>query len=117
MERYGSDKPDIRFAMELFDLAPALVGPDGAPASGFRVFDETLAGGGRVKGIAAPGMGGVTRREIDDLTELAKRFGARGPRPPRGRRRAASSTAPSRSSSRPRRRRRSAKPPARPRAT
>ena len=78
MERYGSDKPDIRFAMELFDLAPALTGPDGAPASGFRVFDETLAGGGRVKGIAAPGMGGVTRREIDELTELAKRFGARG---------------------------------------
>ncbi len=78
MERYGSDKPDIRFAMELFDLAPALTGADGAPASGFRVFDETLASGGRVKGIAAPGMGGVTRREIDDLTELAKRFGARG---------------------------------------
>jgi aspartyl-tRNA synthetase len=78
MERYGNDKPDIRFAMELFDLAPALTGADGAPASGFRVFDETLASGGRVKGIAAPGMGGVTRREIDELTELAKRFGARG---------------------------------------
>ena len=78
MERYGNDKPDIRFAMELFDLAPALTGADGAPASGFRVFDETLGSGGRVKGIAAPGMGGVTRREIDDLTELAKRFGARG---------------------------------------
>ncbi len=78
IERFGSDKPDIRFAMELFDLAPALTGPDGAPASGFRVFDETLAGGGRVKGIVAPGMGGATRREIDDLTELAKRFGARG---------------------------------------
>ena len=78
MERYGSDKPDIRFAMELFDLAPALSGADGAPASGFRVFDETLASGGRVKGITAPGMGGATRREIDELTELAKRFGAKG---------------------------------------
>jgi aspartyl-tRNA synthetase len=78
VERFGSDKPDIRFAMELFDLAPALAGPDGAPASGFRVFDETLASGGRVKGITAPGMGGVTRREVDELTELAKRFGARG---------------------------------------
>ena len=78
MERYGNDKPDLRFAMELFDLAPALTGTDGAPASGFRVFDETLASGGRVKGITAPGMGGVTRREIDELTELAKRFGARG---------------------------------------
>jgi aspartyl-tRNA synthetase len=51
---------------------------DGSPASGFRVFDETLAGGGRVKGITAPGMGGASRREIDELTELAKRFGARG---------------------------------------
>ncbi|HET7829790.1 MAG TPA: aspartate--tRNA ligase [Candidatus Limnocylindrales bacterium] len=73
MERYGSDKPDIRFAMELFDLAPALEG-----GSGFRVFDETLANGGRVKGIAAPGLGGATRREIDELTERAKRFGAKG---------------------------------------
>ena len=78
IERYGSDKPDLRFAMELVDLAPALVAADGTPASGFRVFDETLAAGNRVKGITAPGMGGATRREIDELTELAKRFGARG---------------------------------------
>lgn len=73
MERYGSDKPDLRYGMELFDLAPAL-----GSASGFRVFDETLASGGRVKGITAPGMGGVTRREVDELTELARRLGARG---------------------------------------
>ncbi len=78
MERYGSDKPDIRFAMELFDLAPALTGADGTPASRFRVFDETLAAGNRVKGITATGMGGISRREIDDLTETAKRFGAKG---------------------------------------
>jgi aspartyl-tRNA synthetase len=78
MERFGSDKPDLRFAMELYDLAPALTGADGAPASGFRVFDETLASGGRVKGITAPGMAGTTRREIDELTEAVKRFGARG---------------------------------------
>ncbi len=78
LERYGSDKPDLRFAMELFDLAPALLAADGTPASGFRVFDESLAAGNRVKGVAAPGMGGATRREIDELTELAKRFGARG---------------------------------------
>jgi aspartyl-tRNA synthetase len=78
IERYGSDKPDLRFAMELFDLAPALLAPDGTPASGFRVFDETLAAGNRVKGVTAPGMGGASRREIDELTELAKRFGARG---------------------------------------
>ena len=78
MERFGSDKPDLRFAMELFDLAPALTGPDGAPASGFRVFDETLAAGNRVKGITAPGMAHATRREIDELTEMVKRFGAKG---------------------------------------
>ncbi|MDQ1323985.1 MAG: aspartyl-tRNA synthetase [Chloroflexota bacterium] len=78
MERFGSDKPDLRFAMELFDLAPALTGPDGVPASGFRVFDETLAAGNRVKGITAPGMAHATRREIDELTEMVKRFGARG---------------------------------------
>ena len=79
IERFGSDKPDIRFGMELVDLAPALGGPDGAAAaSGFAVFDSALAGGGRVKAIVAPGMAGITRREIDKLTERARRFGARG---------------------------------------
>ena len=78
MDRFGSDKPDIRFGMELVDLGPRLVDPSGAPASGFRVFDETLASGGRVKAIVAPGMAGLTRREIDELTERAKRFGAKG---------------------------------------
>ena len=73
MERFGSDKPDLRFGLELFDLASAL-----GASSGFRVFDETLASGGRVKGVTAPGMGGISRREIDELTELAKRFGAKG---------------------------------------
>jgi aspartyl-tRNA synthetase len=77
-ERFGSDKPDLRFGMELVDLAPALVDAAGTPASGFRVFDETLAGGGRVKGIAVPGMGDASRARIDELTEAAKRFGARG---------------------------------------
>ncbi len=78
MERFGSDKPELRFAMELYDLGPALTGADGAPASGFRVFDETLAAGDRVKGITAPGMAGATRREIDELTEMVRRFGAKG---------------------------------------
>jgi aspartyl-tRNA synthetase len=78
LERFGSDKPDIRFAMELVDLAPALVGPDGATASGFRVFDEALASGGRVKAIVVSGQAGITRREIDELTEQAKRFGGKG---------------------------------------
>jgi len=80
MERFGSDKPDLRFAMELVDLAPALgTGKEGdGTGSGFRVFDEALAGGGRVKAIVAPGMGGASRKEIDELTERAKRFGAKG---------------------------------------
>jgi aspartyl-tRNA synthetase len=78
LERFGSDKPDVRFGMELVDLGPALVSPDGTPSSGFGVFDSTLADGGRVRAIVAPGMAGVTRREIDDLTERARRFGAKG---------------------------------------
>jgi aspartyl-tRNA synthetase len=73
MERFGSDKPDVRFGMELVDLEPALTA-----GSGFRVFDEALAAGGRVKGIVAPGMAAITRREIDELTERARRFGAKG---------------------------------------
>jgi aspartyl-tRNA synthetase len=78
MDRYGSDKPDLRFGMELVNLAPVLTGANGAPSSGFRVFDETLAAGGVIKSIVAPGMGGATRREIDELVEAAKRFGAGG---------------------------------------
>ncbi len=78
IERFGSDKPDVRFGMELVDLAPDLVDAAGRPASGFRVFDEALAAGGRVKAIVAPGLAGATRREIDELVELAKRFGAKG---------------------------------------
>ena len=78
MERFGTDKPDIRFGMELVDLGSILVGPDGTPASGFGVFDIALAAGGHVKAIVAPGMAGITRREIDELTERAKRFGAKG---------------------------------------
>jgi aspartyl-tRNA synthetase len=74
MERFGSDKPDLRFAMELVDLGSLW----SETPSGFRVFDETLADGGRVKAIVAPGMGGSSRKEIDDLTDRAKRFGAKG---------------------------------------
>ncbi|HTG42502.1 MAG TPA: aspartate--tRNA ligase, partial [Methylomirabilota bacterium] len=79
LERFGTDKPDVRFEMELVDLAPILAS-DGAEAaaSGFRVFDEALAAGGRVKAIVAPGLGTASRSQIDDLTEVAKRFGAKG---------------------------------------
>ncbi len=78
LERFGSDKPDLRFGMELADLAPLLLGAGGAPSSGFKVFDDTLAAGGRVKAIAAPGMAGVSRSQVDELTETARRFGAKG---------------------------------------
>jgi aspartyl-tRNA synthetase len=72
LDRYGSDKPDVRFGMELHDLG------EGVAGSGFRVFDDTLAAGGRVFGFAAPGMHDVSRSQIEELTELAKRAGARG---------------------------------------
>jgi aspartyl-tRNA synthetase len=78
LDRFGSDKPDVRFGMELVDLGPRLVDPAGTPSSGFAVFDSTLAAGGRVKAIVAPGLAGATRRELDELTERARRFGAKG---------------------------------------
>ncbi len=78
MERFGSDKPDLRFGMELVDLAPEIPVADGVPASGFRVFDDALASGGRVKAITAPGLGDAPRSRIDELVETARRFGAKG---------------------------------------
>jgi aspartyl-tRNA synthetase len=78
MDRYGSDKPDLRFGMERGNLAPSLTDPSGTPGSGFRVFDETLAGGGVVKAIVVPGLGGASRRETDELTEAARKYGAGG---------------------------------------
>ncbi len=74
LERFGSDKPDLRFGMELVDLAPAL-----APApTGFGVFDNVLAAGGRVKAIVAPGMAEASRNQVEELTEFARRYGAKG---------------------------------------
>jgi len=72
MERYGSDKPDTRFGLELIDAS------DIANASEFKVFTQALGLGGQVKGFAAPGMAGLSRKEIDDLTNEAKVFGAKG---------------------------------------
>jgi len=72
MDRFGTDKPDLRYGLELHDLAEV------AEGAGFGVFDATLAEGGRIFGFAAPGMAGATRRELDELTEFAKRFGAKG---------------------------------------
>jgi aspartyl-tRNA synthetase len=78
LERFGSDKPDLRFAMELADLASILVDGAGTPTSGFKVFDDVLASGGSVKAIAAPGLASASRSQIDELVETARRFGARG---------------------------------------
>jgi aspartyl-tRNA synthetase len=72
LARFGSDKPDMRFGMELGDLADIL------GESELRVFQNALASGGKIKGIAAPGCGSYSRKQIDDLTELARRFGAGG---------------------------------------
>jgi aspartyl-tRNA synthetase len=74
LERFGSDKPDLRFGMELVDLVPAL----GEGSTGFRVFDETISAGGRVKAIAAPGMADSSRSQIEELAEFARQRGAKG---------------------------------------
>jgi aspartyl-tRNA synthetase len=72
IDRFGSDKPDVRYGMELHDLGEL------AAASGFRVFASVLDQGGRVFGFAAPGLGGSSRATIDELTERARKAGAGG---------------------------------------
>jgi len=72
MERYGTDKPDTRFGLELKDIA------DIAGASDFKVFLQAIEAGGRVKGLSAPGLAVLSRKELDDLTNEAKVFGAKG---------------------------------------
>jgi aspartyl-tRNA synthetase len=72
LTRYGSDKPDLRFGMELVDLGAAIAGVD------FRIFTEAIAAGGAVHAIRAPGCGDYTRRQLDELTDLAQRHGAKG---------------------------------------
>lgn len=72
MRRYGSDKPDTRFAMELQDLSDTLVGTDFTP------YQSALEAGGQVKCITVKGGAKYSRKQIDELTELAKRYGAGG---------------------------------------
>ena len=72
MRTYGTDKPDLRFELKLADLS------DIAGDTEFQVFRSALAGGGVVKGLSAPGCASYSRRQIDELTELAKARGARG---------------------------------------
>ncbi|QUH31209.1 aspartate--tRNA ligase [Vallitalea guaymasensis] len=72
MDRFGSDKPDLRFGIELVDLS------DIVKDCGFKVFSGTVASGGSVRGINAEGLGNLPRRQIDALGELAKTYGAKG---------------------------------------
>jgi aspartyl-tRNA synthetase len=72
MDRYGSDKPDTRFGMELKDLGEIVKG------SGFKVFDDTLARGGFIRGLPVPNGASFSRAQLDKLTDMAKKVGAKG---------------------------------------
>lgn len=72
MDRYGSDKPDTRFGMELKDVSEVVKG------CGFGVFTGALEQGGSVRGINAKGQGAMPRKKIDALVEFAKGYGAKG---------------------------------------
>jgi aspartyl-tRNA synthetase len=70
--RYGTDKPDLRFDMELVDLCDLVADCD------FRVFRNTVAQGGQVKAVVLPGCADYSRKQIDDLTTYVRTYGAKG---------------------------------------
>ena len=72
VEKYGSDKPDLRFGMELFDAGQLFANSE------FRVFKSALEARSVIKCMVVPGCADYSRRELDELTELAKSFGAKG---------------------------------------
>ena len=72
IERYGTDKPDLRFGMELVDVSEVFA------KSEFRVFQSAIESGGVIKCIVAPGCADYSRKEVDALTETAKALGAKG---------------------------------------
>lgn len=72
MDKYGCDKPDTRFGLEIQNIANIMTN------SGFKVFDDVLSRGGIVRGLCVPGGGAFTRGQFDKLTELAKKNGAKG---------------------------------------
>jgi aspartyl-tRNA synthetase len=72
VERFGSDKPDLRFGLELVDLTDVL------GQSEFQVFRAAAESGGKIKAVRAPGCAGYTRRELDELAAIAKGQGAKG---------------------------------------
>ncbi|MCJ7576547.1 MAG: aspartate--tRNA ligase [Dehalococcoidia bacterium] len=72
MEKYGTDKPDIRFGLEIRDISDIAANTD------FQIFRSALDNSGKVKGICVPGCGHYTRHQLEELTDLAKSCGARG---------------------------------------
>jgi aspartyl-tRNA synthetase len=72
MDKYGSDKPDLRFDLEIVDLS------DIFSNTNFRVFSDTIKNGGNVRGINFPGGASLSRKQIDELTELVRQSGAKG---------------------------------------
>ena len=72
MDRFGSDKPDLRFGMELTDVTDVVKG------CGFGVFTGAIENGGSVRGINAKGQGSMPRKKIDKLTAFVKDYGAKG---------------------------------------
>ncbi len=72
MERFGKDNPDLRYGLELKNITDLTAG------SGFQVFEATAANGGHVRGLNAKGLGHYSRKQIDELTEFVKSFGAKG---------------------------------------
>lgn len=72
MNRFGSDKPDTRFGLELVDVS------DLVADSGFKVFASTVANNGKVIGISVPGCAGYSRSQLDELSPLAVTYGAKG---------------------------------------
>ena len=75
MLRYGSDKPDTRFGMEIVDVSDLVSGVE------FKVFADALATGGAVRGLRAEGAAGFSRKDVDELTQDAAVYGARGVAP------------------------------------
>ncbi|MDM8526653.1 aspartate--tRNA ligase [Anaerolineales bacterium HSG24] len=72
LDRFGRDNPDIRFGLELSDVSDIIAN------TSFKVFSGVIAKGGLVKGFKAPGLGKYSRKQIDELTDFVKEFGAKG---------------------------------------
>lgn len=72
LERYGSDKPDLRYGMELINVSNIVAN------SAFQVLSGAVAGGGQVKGICVPGVSTYSRKQIDEVIDIARQNGAKG---------------------------------------